>query len=290
MTPTLSVVIPTYKRANILRQCLERLEQQTAVEDMEVIVVSDGEDSETAKMLTNHTFQLDLTYTVIEKSHQGVARNKGVSLAKGSHILFIGDDIFLDPAACQMHIYRHIGSPQHPHTRKQAVLGFTTWDHTLHVTSVMQWLERSGWQFGYPNIQAYAHDVIPKDLQHSYTYTSHISLPIAAAKAHAFHTGVSLYGWEDMEWGLRLARAGIPLFYEPDARAHHHHHVTMEQSLKRMETIGQSAVRIEAINPELHVVPRGFKRWLYDMASYLPTYAGMHRKAFLKGIRLAEQV
>lgn len=168
-----------------------------------------------------------------------------------------------------------------------AVLGFTTWDPAVGITPVMKWLEKSGWQFGYPMIAGYAHAPIPADMQHRFTYTSHISVPRETALKIPFREDVSLYGWEDIEWGMRLKNAGVKLFYEPDAKALHHHHMTMEDSLKRMETLGKSAVAMEKIAPELKIVPRGFKRLKYWLASIFPTMRGKHSAAFVRGITLA---
>ncbi len=169
-----------------------------------------------------------------------------------------------------------------------AVVGFTTWDPALPITPVMRWLEQSGWQFGYPMIEQYAHGFIPSDIQQRFTYTSHISLPTEIARQFPFREDVTLYGWEDVEWGLRLKKAGVRLFYEPDARALHHHPMTLEASLKRMRTLGISVVTIEKIEPELHVVPRGWKRWAYWAIALLPTMRGRHARAFLRGVDSAK--
>jgi glycosyltransferase involved in cell wall biosynthesis len=294
--PRLSIIIPTHKRAAILQQTLEHIEKQTIKDDLEVIVVGDGEDSETAKLFERE-WSIPVTYFAIPKSHQGVARNRGVEKAKGEYILFIGDDAFLAPDACEKHIQalttachtepaevRHADAMVRQAHHDTLVLGHTTWDPSLTITPVMKWLEESGWQFGYPKIAEYKHDFIPSSIQHSYTYTIHISLPTAIAKQFPFREDVTLYGWEDMEWGMRLKHAGVKLFYEPDAKAYHHHPMTLEQSLKRMETIGSSAVAIEKISPELHVLPRGWKRFAYHLLSFLPTMQGKHARAYVKGI------
>ena len=96
MAPTLSIIIPTHKRAQILKKCLEHLEQQTIRDQLEVIVVHDGEDDEeTRKMIEALPYNLQpTTYFAIPKSQQGVARNRGVDRATAPLILFIGDDIF----------------------------------------------------------------------------------------------------------------------------------------------------------------------------------------------------
>ncbi|MBI3332054.1 hypothetical protein HYZ99_03790, partial [Candidatus Peregrinibacteria bacterium] len=196
--------------------------------------------------------------------------------------LFIGDDIFLAPDACEKHVAAH-RSPQ------VAVLGFTTWDPSLEITPVMRWLEQTGWQFGYPHIATYAHQNLPQEIQHRYTYTSHISVPTDIAKKIRFREDVNLYGWEDIEWGMRLRDAGISLYYEPDATAFHHHAMTLEDSLKRMEMIGRSAVHFQKIHPKFDGVPRGWKLMAYRILSFVPSMRGTHARAFLSGVREGQE-
>jgi glycosyltransferase involved in cell wall biosynthesis len=278
--PTLSVIIPTYKRAAILAECLKYLGAQTIAKELEVIVVSDGKDAAARKVVEEFRIQKSefrIIFLEVPKSQQGVARNEGVKHATSSYVLFIGDDIFLEPSACEKHLQKL--------SEKNAVLGFTTWDPRAGITKVMRWLEQSGWQFGYPMIAQYAHRALPSSTQHQFTYTSHISLPLSVAKQFPFRTDVTMYGWEDIEWGMRLRAAGIALVYEPDAKAFHHHHIEIEDSLKRMETLGRSAKKIAEISPEFDRVPKGLKLLAYRLLSFVPTLAGKHRKAFLKGLK-----
>ncbi len=285
--PALSVVIPTHERASLLRRSLEHLERQTIARDLEVIVVSDGPDPATRELATEiqkreqgseRRFEV-FQFLEIPKCQQGIARNRGVAKATSPVVLFAQDDIFLAPNACAVHVVAHGKFP------RVVVLGFTTWDPACGITPVMTWLEATGWQFGYPHLKPYAHRLVPAEMQHRYTYTSHISLPTKDAKCVAFREDVSLYGWEDIEWGLRLKKEGLPLVYEPDATALHHHHLELADSLQRMETVGRSAVHIETIAPELHVTPQGWKRWAYELLSWLPTMRGRHSRAFLRGLR-----
>lgn len=281
------MVIPTHKRPKILRRCLEHLERQTVADQIEMIVVSDGHDPETAGVCQTMTNDQSLRkwksfkFFEVPKSQQGVARNRGVQEARGEFILFIGDDIFLAPDACAMHL-EHLAHVDHV---DHLVLGSTTWDPAVGITPAMRWLEKTGWQFGYPMIERYAHDFIPANRQHRFTYTSHISLPTEIARQFPFREDVTLYGWEDIEWGWRLKNAGIKLFYEPDARALHHHHITTEESLKRMETLSRSAVMMEKLVPELRLVPRGWKLLKYRLAAMLPGMRGSHIRAILTGIK-----
>lgn len=219
---------------------------------------------------------------------QGAARNAALGRARASLCLIIGDDIFLESGACAAHMMSHDLLARQDMV-SSAVLGFTTWDPAAGITPVMQWLEQSGWQFGYTNLQRYKRTFIPVSMQHLYTYTSHISLPTALARKYPFRQDVDLYGWEDVEWGTRLRDAGIGLYYQPDASALHFHRVDLPDSLRRMETLGASVVQMARKAPDFDRMPRGHKRLLYRLAALFPTMAGAHRRAFLRGITAAEQ-
>jgi len=227
--PSLSVIIPTHERAEILVRCLEHLERQTIAGQLEVIVVSDGHDAKSSSLLAKKTWRVPLQFFEIEKSQQGVARNRGVARASSPLILFIGDDIFLEPNACEVHLRTHEQLAAHGQ-KNAAVLGFTTWDPACGITPVMRWLEESGWQFGYPAIQQYTRAFLPISIQERFSYTSHISLPTETARLTPFREDLSLYGWEDIEWGMRLRELSVGLFYEPNAKALHAHHLTLEDS------------------------------------------------------------
>ncbi|MDD4628088.1 MAG: glycosyltransferase [Candidatus Peribacteraceae bacterium] len=303
---SLSIIIPTHRRADILAQCLEHIERQTVADQIEVIVVSDGHDDKTAELFAKKTWRMPLQFLEIEKSQQGVARNRGVERASAPLVLFVGDDMFLAPDACEAHVCAHaqwkmengkwkntdeenkgIHYPLSIIHSRVAVLGFVTWDPSLEINSVMRWLEESGWQFGYPKIRKYAGAFLPTDIQADFTYTSHISLPTAIARQFPFREDALLYGWEDIEWGMRLRDAGVHLFYEPKAKILHHHHLTPEQSLKRMETLGQSVVRMANVVPEFRKKIAPWKMMISRLLSLFPTTDGVHRRAFLRGIRSA---
>ena len=291
----LSIIIPTHNRPRILQRCLDCLAAQT-IKDFEVIIVSDGPDEKTAEMMQGLTWPFEIQYFAIPKSQQGVCRNRAVEKARGEIVLIAQDDIFLAPDACEVHLRAH-EKLQAPSSKLQktskfkiqnsnmAVLGFTTWDPSLNVTKLMKWMEKSGVQFGYEKITKHAHDFIPEDIQHWFTYTSHISLPSKVLYQNQFREDVSLYGWEDIEWGLRLKEANIKLFYEPDAKAYHHHAYSDEEVWERSKLLGVSAVKMEELVPELKLVPKGFKKIAYQLASLLPTFTSRHRKMFLRGIK-----
>ena len=280
--PALSVIIPTHERSEILAECLKCLEGQTIAHDIEVVVINDAKDDKFDALAAKSDWHIPVQFKTIAPCQQGVARNHGVAMARSSTVLFIGDDIFLRPDACAVHasIHKNIGTPV-------AVLGATVWDPTMEITPVMEWLMQSGWQFGYPKIEKHAGNYLPENVQHLFTYTSNLSIPTEVAKRIPFREDMKLYGWEDIEWGMRLRAAGVRVFFEPEAKAWHHHVIALEESLRRMEMIGESVVHMSASVPGFDRLPRGWKRIAYKIFAKFPTMAGRHRAAFLKGIRQA---
>ena len=283
----LSIIIPTHNRPKALALCLQAIANQADAPELEVIVIDDMNDPETKKVVEGSQLpKANCQLLVVPPCHQGTARNRGIEKASAPYVLIIGDDALLAPNACRAHYDALTNNTYIPkNTPPYAVLGFTTWDPEVGITYTMHWLEKSGWQFGYPMIEGDMLTLLPTKIQHRFTYTINISLPTHVARTHRFREDVTLYGWEDMEWGMRLCSAGVGLFYEPRAKALHHHKVTLKDSLSRMETLGRSVVEMETLLPGFDRRPKGLKLLAYEIASKLPTMAGRHRKAFLRGIK-----
>ncbi len=283
----LSIIIPTHNRPRILQKTLDCIAAQT-VKDIEVIVVSDGPDEKTSEMLMHLSWPFELQYFAVPKSHQGVCRNRAIDKARSPLVLLIGDDAFLAPDACERHLKAH-EKCENTEMRKYGniVLGFTTWDPSLKITPLMKWMEQSGVQFGYPKIEKYRKNFVPSEIQQWFTYTINLSLPAKLLYQNKFREDVSLYGWEDIEWGKRLKDRGISLYYESDAKAYHHHSYRDEEVWERSRMLGISAVHMEKLVPGIKLVPRGMKRIAYFFISLLPTFQGKHYRAFLRGTKQA---
>lgn len=276
----LSVIIPTHNRPDTLETCLRYLEKQTIADQIEVIVINDVPDDKAFAHVANSTWQIPIYFETVQPCHQGVARNHGVKKAQSSTVVFIGDDIFLTPKACELHLkaHEHVGTPI-------AVIGDINWDPSVGITKVMNWLMKSGWQFGFHKIKQFKDDYLPQSMQHLFSYTSNISVPTEVAARLPFREDTKLYGWEDMEWGMRLQKEGVRLFYEPRAKGLHHHKIDLPASLKRMEIIGASAAAMAGAVEGFDRLPTGWKRLAYRLLAWLPTMAGKHRKAFLNGTK-----
>lgn len=89
--PTVSVIIPTYNRADVLPRAVESVLAQTH-EDLELYVVDDGSTDETAARLDR--FEDPRIRTVTHETNRGanVARNTGIEHADGKYVAFLDSD------------------------------------------------------------------------------------------------------------------------------------------------------------------------------------------------------
>lgn len=95
-TVTVTVIVPTFNRANYINECIDSLLAQTAPA-LEVIVVDDGSDDDTAARLKVYGDRV----RYVSKSNGGKpsAVNTGLALARGEWIwIFDDDDVALPDA------------------------------------------------------------------------------------------------------------------------------------------------------------------------------------------------
>jgi GT2 family glycosyltransferase len=87
--PFFSIVIPTYNRAELLRQALESVFQQE-FRDFEVIVVDDGSTEDVSPIVEQYRDRV--TFLRQENGGPGAARNAGARHAAGAYLAFLDSD------------------------------------------------------------------------------------------------------------------------------------------------------------------------------------------------------
>jgi glycosyltransferase involved in cell wall biosynthesis len=90
MNPKLSVIIPTYNRADKVGNTIESVLTQTFT-DLEVVVVDDGSTDRTGQIL-GETYGDRIRYFAQTNQGVSVARNKGIAEARGEWIAFLDSD------------------------------------------------------------------------------------------------------------------------------------------------------------------------------------------------------
>lgn len=87
--PSVSVIIPTYNRANFVLNAIQSVLDQT-FKNVEIIVVDDGSTDDTQHAL--EPFNKKIRYLVTENKGASHARNIGMKAASGKYIAFLDSD------------------------------------------------------------------------------------------------------------------------------------------------------------------------------------------------------
>lgn len=200
-----SIVIPTYNRRPILEKCLGALERQTYSGSYEVVVVDDGSTDDTIPWLHQQTIAFPHVRLLLQ-NHQGpaAARNLGVEQAAGDTIVFIDSDLVVTESFLQAHAQAL--------TQAQQTLGHHrcfTYGAVINTSN-----------FEDPTAEGYK----LTDFSAAYFATGNVMIPRQwLIQAGLFDPQFSLYGWEDLELGIRLKQLGLKLIKVPKAVGYHWH-------------------------------------------------------------------
>ncbi|PPS44757.1 family 2 glycosyl transferase [Chroococcidiopsis sp. TS-821] len=205
-----SVVIPTYNRQPILAKCLKALERQnlatdTAIEGYEVVVVDDGSTDGTLEWLQDNAAKFPHVRSLLQ-DHQGpaAARNLGVEHAQGDTIIFIDSDLVVTENFLQAHAD-----------------GLQQGQKTYGSDRIFTYgLVINTCNFADPTAEPYK----ITDFSAAYFATGNVAIARHwLEKAGLFDTRFQLYGWEDLELGVRLKQLGLKLIKCPAAVGYHWH-------------------------------------------------------------------
>lgn len=95
-TPAVSIIIPTYNRADIINRAIESVLKQT-VSNWELIIVDDGSTDNTIERVQKHLADKRINYH--SESHRGVVAtiNRGIALASADIGTILGSDDWYKP-------------------------------------------------------------------------------------------------------------------------------------------------------------------------------------------------
>ena len=91
--PTVSVIIPTYNRANLIEKAIKSVLSQT-YQDFEIIIVVDDGSTDNTEEIMKGFKDKRVKYIKEYKENRGisVARNTGIKMAKGKYIALLDSD------------------------------------------------------------------------------------------------------------------------------------------------------------------------------------------------------
>ena len=230
--PLLSVLIPTFNRAPLLRGALESLTTQCLPRDQfEVVVVDDGSGDNTRDIVTGFEASLCIRYSYQQNSGLAAAKNHAVELAGAPLLLFMDDDDRADEKLLQEHLASHARHPQ----ESIAVLGYTGLAGEAEASPLMHFATEVGYYlYNYPQLQ---HGQL---LDYRYFWGGRTSCKKSLLLDHGFFDPAFRFGCEDIELGYRLSHHGLRVWYNRRARTATTRAISLEQFCRRSEQQGYS--------------------------------------------------
>ncbi len=102
-SPLVSVVMPTYNRANLLKTSINSILNQT-YKNFELIIIDDGSKDNTKNIIFSYNDKRIHYYSNPTNKGISYSRNKGFSLAKGKYIMIMDDDDFSLPNRMELQV------------------------------------------------------------------------------------------------------------------------------------------------------------------------------------------
>ncbi len=242
-----SVIIPVYNRPQEVDELLDSLTRQTFT-NFEVIIVEDGSTSRCDTVAEKYMQQLQLTYYFKPNTGQGFSRNFGFEKAKGDYFIVFDSDCLIPP---------HYFQAVEDFLNAQPVGAFGGPDKAHESFTIMQKA------ISYSMTSPFTTGGIRGNKKHYGTFHPR-SFNMGIAKAVFEKVGgyaITRMG-EDLEYSMRIIKAGFKTALIPDAYVYHKRRTSLKQFYKQLHFFGRARINVGRFYPEevklLHWFPALF--------------------------------
>jgi|GEM_PF-219725 len=225
----ISVVIPTYNRADTLKYVLASLDGQNFPKDKyEILLCDSGSTDSTGELISKLNIP-NLRHIIVENKGRAFARNAGIKNAKGDIVLFTDADIIADKNLLAEH------AKMHEKYHDLAVVGCEVQVNTIQEVEDMI--------SGVKPIKV-IHPHGKRHLPWYFFLTGNASTSKEnLIKVGGFDEEFKEYGHEDLELGYRLSKTKHHIVYNPKAVNYHLHPVGFEEKCNKMYQSGKATVK-----------------------------------------------
>jgi glycosyltransferase involved in cell wall biosynthesis len=247
MSVEVSVIVPVYNPGDAIGRCLQPLLEQLPESPSHELIVVDNNSSDntavTLQQLAPRYPQLRLLFESVPGA--GAARNTGIKSAQGELLIFLDDDVHVQPDHIQRHWQFHQQQTAH------CCLVVQVQDHATFVDS---WALQS-----YVRARQ-ATTAREPDLGQSvgiHLASGNFSIHRSTLEAIRFEANGRLQYFDetftkrqDGELGYRLEQAGVPLSFTSHIQAEHWQTYTRQSFMRRAYLSGYYLQKIFAKHPE----------------------------------------
>ncbi|MDR3063775.1 MAG: glycosyltransferase family 2 protein [Methanobrevibacter sp.] len=101
----ISVIIPVYNRASLLKQAIDSIMNQSfGFENIELIIVDNNSTDDTKGTIENYAKKYENIHPIFREKNSGspnIPRNNGIDAAQGKYIMFLDSDDVYQPELCE---------------------------------------------------------------------------------------------------------------------------------------------------------------------------------------------
>lgn len=234
--PRLSVIVPTHQRPRAAARAARAWLAQEAAPELELVLVDDG-SGEAAVRRLRAALPADPRLRFVPRPHAGRAatRNAGLALARGAALLFADDDVLPVDAGVLARWWARLAPSAPAWVPRMSVP-----DDLVRTPLQAAWRERLERGGRRPDATR---------LGPGGFWFAALLIDRAALHGQRFDEAFAGYGWEDMEFGLRLHRAGTAVRLATDARVWHEDAVRLPVLLGKYEAMGRAAWVFRRLHP-----------------------------------------
>lgn len=239
MTPAATVIIPTYQRHELLERSLRALlQQEPSTPPYEIVVVDDCSGPETAEVVRQVAGSDPRVTYLRHEVNRGLSasRNTGVRAARGGIILFVDNDVVVEPGYVAAHLWTHAETAE-----RVAVIGNMSFPPEVLAGSNYARYLQSRYLGGRSAREL--RRLRPADLHPRFLIGAVCSL--RRADLHAvgpYDESIRYYGCEDHILAQALHRSGVRIRFAPDARALHYDSVSMNWHRAKLQETARNGI------------------------------------------------
>lgn len=234
-SPKYSIIIPVYNRPDEIDELLKSLTQQS-YKNFEVLIIEDGSSVACEKVVAAYNANLTIRYFEKPNSGPGPSRNFGFERAHGEYFVVFDSDCILPPGYFQSvdtalteHRWDAWGGPDRGHenfTPAQRAMAYTM-SSILTTGGIRGGKKSVGW-------------FQPR------SFNMGISRRIfEETKGFAFDRFA-----EDIEFSIRMKKAGFRIGLIPDAFVYHKRRATFGQFYRQVSNFGKGRALVGIAHPE----------------------------------------
>jgi glycosyltransferase involved in cell wall biosynthesis len=234
---TISVVVISFNQRQFIEHLVAQLlDQDYRADDYEIVIVECASSDGTVEWLRTQSDARICPVYVTEKCNRSEGRNHGIRAARGDIIVMIDGDHTVEHNFISAHVAAH-------QRGVCAIVGKSDFAEHTDFNAINKYLNEGGAAKLSPN----------EKLPGRYFLTRNCSVPKSVLMdIGLFDESFDRWGGEDLDIGVRIEQAGIPIFGDKNSLALHHHFRTIDEVLNIVAAYGEGSVpRLVKKHPQL---------------------------------------